>query len=55
MKDKYDYRITPVGGGRWAVYDYRSNTELEVFDSPIAAATWARERLIAKAERANKS
>jgi hypothetical protein len=54
IKEQFAYRIRPIGDGRWAVYDYKSNTELEVFDSPIIAAEWARERLIAKAERSKK-
>jgi hypothetical protein len=55
LKQKCDYRITSARGGKWEVYDLRLRTLVAVFDSPLDAAEWARERLIAKAERTNKS
>lgn len=50
MKEQFDYRIRPIGQGRWAVYEYRTDKLVRAFDSPLEAAQWAREVLIKRSE-----
>jgi hypothetical protein len=51
LKEQYNYRITPSRKGEWSVYDLRLQTLVAVFDSPLAAADWAREQLIKQGKK----
>ena len=50
-KMEYDYKIRETDAGEWEVYEGRTGELLEIFPDPVTAGEWARNRLIAKAER----
>lgn len=45
MKEQYNYRIRPIGKGRWEIYQYSTDKPIRTFDDPLEAARWVRDRL----------